>query len=323
MGGFVLRTTDVPKGERFDWWVDLVTRDLAPTHITTEHRDDFRATATALALGPVTVSTLSFPTLQSWRTSRLIRLSDPELWELAYVTRGLMGIEQARSRAQLQAGDLLLYDTSRPFESRVTVDGRITILHLPKTAVPLADRSMRDLLSRPLPAHDSSALLAGFLQGLASGSWSGWEAEQIGTAAVHLTSAFLTGLADREGLLPPETRHTVLLYRVKAFIQAHLSDPDLSPPVVAEAHSISVRYLHHLFRQEKQTISAFIRQRRLERCQTDLTAPGLATRPVGAIGARWGFTDEAVFSRAFKTTYGVPPGEYRRRASLGTGRTVT
>ncbi|MDF3292701.1 helix-turn-helix domain-containing protein [Streptomyces silvisoli] len=312
MGWAELQTTDVPKAERFGWWRDLLMQDLAPAHIASEHRDDFPASTAALELGPVNVSVLSFPTLTAVRTPQLIRRSDPELWELGYMASGIMVLEQARSHAQVGAGDLLLYDTSRPVQMRVTEGGRMTILHLPKPAVPLPDRSMRDLLSRRLPTHGSGALLAGFLQGLAGGQWSGLEAERLGSAAVQLASAFLGGLADREGLLPPETRQTVLLHGVKAFIEAHLMDHHLSPQTVADAHGISVRYLHHLFRGEKQTVSAFIRELRLERCRTDLTQPCLAKHPVRAIGARWGFEDAAVFSRAFKAAFGMPPGEYRR-----------
>ncbi|MFF3074572.1 helix-turn-helix domain-containing protein [Kitasatospora sp. NPDC057936] len=322
MGGVVLRSTDVPKADRFDWWVDLVTRDLAPTYITTEHRDDFRATAVALELGSVHASALSFQTLQSRRTPRLIQRSDPELWELGYVVGGVMGIEQDRNVAQLQAGGLVLYDTSRQFETRVAEDGRIIILHVPKTAVPVPDQVMRNLLAHRLPTYGSGSLLAGFLRDLAGVRLEGWEAEQTGAAALHLALAFLSGLANRERLLPARTRQTTLLYKAKAFIERHLSEPGLSPQVVADAQGISVRYLHHLFHEEKHTVGSFIRGRRLERCRADLTAPGLMPRPVGMIGARWGFTDPAIFNRAFKAAYGIPPGEYRTRATLDRDHTA-
>ncbi|MEU6970789.1 helix-turn-helix domain-containing protein [Kitasatospora aureofaciens] len=318
-----LRTLDVPKAERFDWWCDLVRNDLAPTDIASEHQYDFRASAARLELGPVAVAALAFPTLQSWRTPRLIRQSDPELWELAYVAGGVMGIEQERSRAQVRGGDLLLYDTSRPFDSRVTEGGRVIILHLPRSAVPLPTRTMRDLLSRRLPAQRSGALLTGFLERLADHQWGGPEAERLGSAAVDLALAFLGGLADQEGLLAPETRQNALLHRVKAFISANLSDRKLTPQTVAEAHYISVRCLHHLFRGEEQTVSAFIRALRLERCRADLAKPSLASHPVGAVGARWGFANAEVFSRAFKAAYGTPPGEYRRRCAERGMRHVT
>ncbi|MHA4818225.1 helix-turn-helix domain-containing protein [Streptomyces aculeolatus] len=318
MGWPEMHSADVPQAERFGWWRDLLMQDLPSAHIVSDHYDDFQGSSAALELGPVKVSVLSFSPLTSARTAGLIRRSDPELWELGYMTSGTMTVDQARNHTQVGAGDLLVYDTSQPWQMRIPAHGGLTILHLPKAAVPLPDRSMRDLLSRRLPAHGTGSLLAGFLQGLAGGQWSELEAERLGAAAVQLASAFLGGLADREGLLPPETRQTVLLRRVKAFIEAHLTEPRLSPQTIADAHCISVRYLHHLFRSEKQTVTAFIRELRLDRCRADLAHPGYAGHPIGAVGARWGFTDAAMFSRTFKAAFGMPPGEYRRW--LGTCR---
>lgn len=315
-----MRSTDVPRAERFDWWCDLVRQDLVPTHITSSHQADFQAWAMPMELGPVRVSVLSFPNLESQRTPQLIRQSDPELWEIGYIATGTMGLEQARSRALTQAGDLLLYDTSRPFDAKVTEGGRIIVLHLPKTVVPVPAPSLRGLVSRRLPARGSGAMLTGFLQELARWEWHGWEAERLGSAAIQLASAFLGHLADTEGLLPPETRQVALLYSIKVFIEANLADPHLTPRAVADAHHISVRYLHHLFREEKQTVGTFIREQRLERCRADLIAPGFATRPVAAVCARWGFTDPAGFNRAFKAAYGMPPGEYRKQAGLNAAR---
>lgn len=312
MGWSEMHTAAVPKSERFGWWRDLLMQDLPSAHIASEHYEDFQGSTATLELGPVKVSVLSFSPLTSVRTAGLIRQSDPELWELGYVARGIMTVDQARNHTRVGAGDLLLYDTSQPWQMQVPEHGGLTILHLPKAAVPLPERSMRDLLSRRLPAQGTGYLLASFLQGLAGGQWSRLEAERLGAAAVQLASAFLGGLADREGLLPPETRQTVLLRRIKAFIETHLREPRLSPQTIADAHNISVRYLHHLFRSEKQTVGALIRELRLDRCRTDLEQPGYAAHPIGAIGARWGFTDAAVFNRAFKTAFGMPPGEYRR-----------
>lgn len=49
----------------------------------------------------------------------------------------------------------------------------------------------------------------------------------------------------------------------------------------------------------------------------------MAARPVNAIAANWGLTDPAGFSRAFRNTYGMPPGEYRARAPRRrSGRTL-
>ena len=40
--------------------------------------------------------------------------------------------------------------------------------------------------------------------------------------------------------------------------------------------------------------------------------PALRARPVSAIAMRWGLTNPAHFSRAFRAAYGIAPAEYRR-----------
>ncbi|KUL36184.1 hypothetical protein ADL12_19455 [Streptomyces regalis] len=64
--------------------------------------------------------------------------------------------------------------------------------------------------------------------------------------------ALLTDLRETEGALPPETRQGALTARIQAFIQQNLHDPNLTPPVVAAAHHISLSYLHRLFQERAQ-----------------------------------------------------------------------
>ena len=114
----------------------------------------------------------------------------------------------------------------------------------------------------------------------------------------------------------PESRRHALLTTVQAFIQEHLGDPGLSPAVIAAAHHISLRSLHQLFHDEGLTVAGWIRRRRLESCRRDLSDPALATRPVAAIAARWGFSSAGDFSRVFRAVHGLPPAEYRMSARI-------
>jgi AraC-like DNA-binding protein len=81
--------------------------------------------------------------------------------------------------------------------------------------------------------------------------------------------------------------------------------------VIAAAHFISKRYLFALFSGQGSTVSAHIRDLRLEHCRQDLADPALAGQAVGMIGTRWGFSSAAHFSRVFRDAHGIPPGEYR------------
>jgi AraC-like DNA-binding protein len=72
-----LRTVDLPVAERFGFWHDFTADTVMPTEISSDHADDFRATMRALDLGAVQVSAMTYPSMEIFRTAKLIRRSDP------------------------------------------------------------------------------------------------------------------------------------------------------------------------------------------------------------------------------------------------------
>jgi AraC-like DNA-binding protein len=139
----------------------------------------------------------------------------------------------------------------------------------------------------------------------------------LAAIALELLSATLTSCLDAAVTLTPDDRRRIRLTQINAFIARNLGDPQLSPPLIATAHHISLRYLHRLFRDEHGvTVAAWIRQSRLERCRRDLADPLLAGWSIERIAHRWGFNDLATFSRAFKQAEGVAPSAFRETARL-------
>jgi AraC-like DNA-binding protein len=111
------------------------------------------------------------------------------------------------------------------------------------------------------------------------------------------------------------------LTRIEAFVRRNLHDHDLDMDGIARACGISTRYLHQLFRDTNQTLGQWIRDQRLAACRAQLTDPA-NRQTVAEIAYRWGFGDQAQFSRAFRTQFGQSPTEYRRQvraASQPTG----
>jgi AraC-like DNA-binding protein len=101
--------------------------------------------------------------------------------------------------------------------------------------------------------------------------------------------------------------------RAERYIRAKLADPDLSPGRVAEACAISKRYLHDLFRDMNATVAQRIRDERLIAARDRLGAPGPAS--VADVAYRFGFSDQAQFSRLFKQSFGQTPSGYRQRTA--------
>ncbi|MEO3825565.1 helix-turn-helix domain-containing protein [Actinomadura sp. B10D3] len=103
--------------------------------------------------------------------------------------------------------------------------------------------------------------------------------------------------------------------RIEAWIEGRLHDPSLSPASIAAAHHISVRQLYRVFRPSGTTVARHIRARRLENCRRELADPRFGAEPIGAIADRWGMSDAAAFSRAFRAAYGQTPTAYRARTA--------
>ncbi|MFC8075191.1 helix-turn-helix domain-containing protein [Streptomyces sp. NPDC057307] len=183
----------LPREQRFDWWREVVGQGVAPTRITSDFASDFVGSVSALDLGRLQLTRISFPALRSERTADLIRRADPETYELTLILGGLMGISQGRQTSRLAAGDIAMWSSSRPYSGQAmsgpvtsgpvmggrvtgertaggrTAGGRVTggrtaggpvigasealILHLPRALVPLPEARIDRLLAHGLSAR--------------------------------------------------------------------------------------------------------------------------------------------------------------------------
>lgn len=103
------------------------------------------------------------------------------------------------------------------------------------------------------------------------------------------------------------------LHRICQTIERNLDNPELAPSRVAQAEGISERYLQKLFEGVGDNFSHYVRERRLQRAWSDLSNPAEAHRSISEIAYRYGFSDSAHFSRAFRHRFGLPPREFRQQ----------
>ena len=324
-----MNSEDLPAADRFAWWSEQVSKDTAPTVVSSPHAADFRAEVTLADLGPVRLTALTHPETRSVRTAALIRQSDQERYGLAVIMRGAHWVSQRDHDNRIDVGDLTFFDTSQPYDFRALPGadvGKAVMLHFPKAALRVrAERLQRLLAGRLRTGTGMNAIFVRYLTSVASaleqGEVSESETARLGEVALDLATAVLAAQVGAQDQLTPGTHRQVLVSRIEAFIEHNLGDPGLTPAVIAEHHHVSLGHLHRTFQPRELTVAAWIRHQRLERCRADLTDPRLRDMPVYAIGARWGFRSAADFSRAFRATHGVPPGDYRRQV-LAAGRTA-
>jgi len=101
------------------------------------------------------------------------------------------------------------------------------------------------------------------------------------------------------------------LQDVLRFIDIHLSDPNLSTTLVAEACGISPRYLSFLLKQNGAPFSGLVWDKRMKIASRWLSTTRPGDISIAEIAFQVGFKSPAHFSRMFKRVFNKGPREYR------------
>ncbi|MCG5212400.1 AraC family transcriptional regulator [Streptosporangium sp. KLBMP 9127] len=287
-------TEVVAAPERFALWREITARSHMPNRLRSDDHEDFRAKMRVVDLGRLQASALAYPHLEIARTAKVIRQSDPEVYQINYFLCGEGVLSVAGSDTELRTGDLVVLDSSRLFrgDAHALPDNwsHLTV-QCPRALLPIPEKTMRHLLAVPIDGRRGmGGVLARWLADLnaRAGEFTPADIPTLTQVTVDLLTTVLAGYADAEETIPTEVRRRALKQRIHAFIQQHLGEPDLTPDTIATAHGISTRLLYILFQEEGRAVAAWIRERRLERCRHDLADPSLRNRPIHAIATRWG-----------------------------------
>jgi AraC-like DNA-binding protein len=247
------------------------------------------------------------------RTTGAVRQAPTDRLKICLQVRGRATVHQDGAEAVVEPGQMVLYDTSRPYDLRLEGAWVCAVLAFPEVAVGLPRGAVRDALMRTVSlVSGPGAVLAGFVSSAVAQreSIAGGAAERLGEAGLHLVAGALVAGAPSEGR-PTVANADALRLRVLAHVRGHLGDPELGHASVAAAHHISPRTLTRLFEDQPYTVTDYIRARRLQAVKADLANPMLARVSIAAIAARWGFGDQAHFTRAFRAEFGTTPSAAR------------
>jgi AraC-like DNA-binding protein len=311
----VFDSKDFTGQEALAAWTEVTRRAVMPKTFRAVDSDVFSGWFDEMSLGPVQVSSMAYSSITTSRTPKLIRVSDPECLHIVAPRSGPHFIEQNRRSTLVRPGELVIFGSSRPFESYAI--GKAMLMQFPFALLPLSARHVDQLVACRLPGDRGiGQLLVDYLARVTDNHrcYTPLDMPRLGTIGLDLAAAVVAHHLEREGEVPADSRQRALYARVTSFIQEHLGDPALSVDGIAAAHHISVRSLHRLFQAHGASVRASIREQRLERCRRDLGDPVQRHLPIRAIAARWGYLRPADFTRAFRSAYGAAPVDYRHQA---------
>lgn len=314
-----MRTADHPPRERFEAWADLVSRALVPVEVTAADRATYEGEILVGQFDQVCVSSVTSTSCISRRTRRLISHSDPEAVQIMLVTEGSAGLSQNGTDGVLIPGDFAVHVTWRPFVVHALANdyprvAGITAL-IPRRQIPLSVSTIEKLTAHTISSNGGAGcVVAGMLTSLIQmARVSPADQSRLSCALVDVVTVALNAFTGVDGTQQTETVEHAMRTAVRAYVQLHLADPNISPAMVARAHHLSTRSLHRLFQGRGSTVADMIRRGRLERCLRDLRDPALRHRRVQEIAARWCFYSPGHFNRHCRERTGMTPRQYRQR----------
>lgn len=299
-------------------WEAAMWQACSPMKVWPDDRRAFRATIELWDLGGLGLTRFGAPGYRAEQTPGEIHRARRDALLLTIPVDGRCGFSQFGRSVTLGPGDAAFHRTTSPVEYTQKTDATMMLVRVPADRIAAHVPCIEDVCGVRIPADD--LILKAVVAGVAAVP----EVHAAGTIATR--NAFAEGLvaglaaiaAQIAGAREPNESVTGRrrVSAVKAFIDRHLAEPDLTPDRIASANGISVRYLHHLFQADGRSVTSFVLERRLEQCRRGLESGALAALGVNEIGMRAGFGSDAHFRRAFKSRFGLSPREYRKRGSM-------
>lgn len=304
-------TDDTPLRERSSHWNAVIADAYFPLMLHFRNPLDFSGQLSRMNLGQVGLSRLTSDPVNYERRRRHICESVEEEYLITLPMATAVEFRQMGRDVRCEPGGFLIERGDEPYRFMYEQPNDLFVLKVSKAHLSERIRQPDRFCAQVFDATSGTAGLFRSMAAQAQAQLAGSDASArsvIGRQLMELLSLTLDGAQDANGASNSSVR-SAHLARIDRYIRANLGDQDLSPDTIAEACGISKRYLHDLFKDVNGTVSQQIRDQRLQAaCDMLRSAPRL---PLAEVAYRCGFSDQAQFSRLFKSKYARTPSEYR------------
>jgi AraC-like DNA-binding protein len=309
----VFDARSVAAAKRRQAWRDAICEIYLQVDCAAENEADYEGFVREVRFGDVTLTDALLSPQSVHRRNQHIAHFDKDYYYAGIEQIGRFEILQGGSSVTLRPGVGGLYYANEPYVLRSNVKTRQFWIELPREAFNRRFASGRPPLLAPIDlGHGLGRVASEFCASLASegAALDPQVRARLGEQFMDILAMALMSEPSRQ----PEGETSVQRARlrsVKAYIDAHLSDPSLSLGAIAKKNGISLRYLHQLFRQTDMSASEWLRLRRLQRSYDLLASPRHAAQSITEIAYSTGFNSSSHFSNLFRAQFGLRPSDVR------------
>ncbi len=303
-------TETIDARERFSFWREVVCQTVLNVSIESP-RERISARMTGRNFGDLRFAAFDTTGYEIVRSRQDVARTPVDHYLISLQLRGQSRISQDDETIALEPGDITVFDGQRPFHIAFSESASRTIAVVPRAILDRCAPALRASPRRKIVSDSPFADLARrhlLLLTADEHPLSEHEATQLTKNLCNLLA-----LAGARDVTPSCLQPELMLEAILAFCRRNLHDPDLSPQLVAARFGISVRTLHLRFEKLGQSFGRWLLERRLNACSRALRDPQQLRCSISDIAYRWGFNDLSHFNKAFRTRFGMPPGQWRSR----------
>ena len=302
----------VAPSERGQQWTNFVSTIFFPMSASFSAPERFHGSIENWELGPISLSRFNSAPVRYDREPRHLRTKASDDLLITFATESDARFKQGKSDLYCQKNGFFIQRGELPYQFSHADDNKLWVLKLP---LKILENRVRVLDRYVSYTYDSSRGVGALL--LDTARTIPARMEQLGSVTREglghcLIDLLCLAMEDDERALGSGMSSVRLghLARVERYIRANLANRAMSIEEIANANGISCRYLHDLFKGSNTTVGQWIRALRLEAAYRDLENPHHG-ETIAEIAYRWGFGDQAQFSRHFKSHYGKTPREVK------------
>lgn len=293
--------------KRLDSWNDTVCKTYARVDSVCHDRDGFEAELSFRDFGAIQMTRVRSTPIEYMRRAEDIHADDCDAFMLSLKLEGRGHIRQDDREAVLAPGDIMLFDTARPYRLHFPENYSELLLKIPRTCLTARVTGMERVTAVRLPGDAPlGKLVASLIRQMSdvADALDGPTNCRVIDSALDLVAVAIDRIALENREYVAE-KNLSLLHSVKAFMMSRLGDPDLSIESIARAHHVGPRTINRLFATEGTTTMRWLWQQRLAKSYQALSERRL--RQVTQAALEFGFSDFSHFSRSFKNAFGVSP----------------
>jgi len=308
-------TAQVAPAARRRYWDQAISDTYFPLELGFRSTANFSGDLDVWTLGSLSISRNVSDGLLYRRHKRHLLHEREESYLITVPEQSEVSFAQAGKEVRCKPGAALVERSHLPYDFSHSDPNALWVLKVPNTTLRARVGQPERLASlRFDTTRGVGALFVDMIRLTAA------RLDEMDTAAREVSGKHLVDLlalaieaSDRAIGSAATSVRAAHLYRIERFIRTNLAAGNLSPQMVADGCGISVRYLHQLFAIQGETVCGWIRNQRLLMCDETLSDPA-CRRSISEIAYRWGFGDQAQFSRHYRKQFGRTPSDAREVA---------